>query len=833
MKREWLYHRRSIAAGILAVLVMLAALFFGFSMMKSINRQMNESATSNLLNTTRVIEEHLEHYFEKDFESLEIVGESYKNGTMLEELENLCQSMGFEAIGVISAQDLPDHDRWNPEKRGYSDAYYGKSGRFQTTMWTPFYKDNKFAGIVYGDVLLAKYYSASVFTFYEGDGRTYLFDGADGSWILKSLGMDGTSASAGDIYSLLHHSGNTFEDIQKFRDAVEAHKTGTAFFHFNDERSYICFMPLPSSPDWYVATVIAGDVLLKESNQVQQMIQMIFLVFCGSLLIASVALVKWQDKMTKTREANYRETLFNNVSSNIDSVFLIYEKDSRQTVFVSDNVKRLLGLERRWLQKDAGNLFDWCGIGQEDPERVAFLNGTLEASAVREACVENEMGNKSRHIRLELIPADLGQEIAVVTDVTKDKDIQNSLLDAMRHAEAASRAKNDFLSAMSHDIRTPLNGVIGMTAIAGAHLDDQDRVRDCLAKISGASEHLLHLINEILDMSWIESGKMELSEEPFNLTEAIREALTMNDPGIKEKKHIIKTHIHSMEHEKVVGDPLRLQRMASNLISNAIKYTPDGGRIILTLREKPSVIAGYGCYELTVEDNGIGMSKEFLSKAFEPFEREEDVRTSKIQGTGLGMSIVKSIVSLMMGDIRVESEKNKGSKFIVTVNLKLDERRKDESLNLEVVTGHGITSDKKILLVEDNELNREIAVEFLQSFGVDTDTAEDGAVAVERFARSKPWEYSLVIMDIQMPRMNGYEAAQAIRSMDRPDSQQIPIVAMTADAFARDIQTARMAGMDDHISKPISMERLEQVLRHFLSESESEREGDSNGGEEV
>lgn len=841
MERERLYHRRNIVACILAVLVMLAALFFCFSGMNNINLHMNESATSNLLNTTRVIEGNLENYFEKDFESLSIVGEIYKSGTLKEngELEALCSTMGFERIGIVNAPDLPEQNQWNPGERGYSDAYFGESGRLQTTLWVPFYRGGTFAGVVYGDILLTKYYSANVFTFYDGDGRTYLFDGTDGSWILKSLGRDGTTGRSEDIYSLLLRSGNSSEEVLEFRQAVEARKTGTAAFFFNDEQSYICFMPLSSSPDWYVATVIGRDTLLKESNQVRRMIQMILLVFCSVLLILAVAFVKWQGRMTKIREANYREAMFDNISSNIDSVFLIYEKESKKTVFVSDNVNRLLGLERNWLRKDAGNLFEWCGIGPADPDRSAFLNGTLERSVIREACVENEMGIKSRYIRLELIPADLGQEIAVLTDVTKDKDMQDSLLDAMRHAEAASQAKNDFLSAMSHDIRTPLNGVMGMTAIAGAHLDDQNRVKDCLAKINDASEHLMHLINEVLDMSRIESGKMELSEEPFNLLELIRTVLNMNYPGIKEKNHVIKTSIHSIEHENVIGDSMRLQRIVSNLISNAIKYTPDHGRITLSLQEKPAVISGYGCYELIVEDNGIGMSREFIQRAFEPFEREEDVRTSKVQGTGLGMSIVKNIVALMMGDIRIESEKGIGSKVFVTVNLKLDKDKGEaqpgqvqESLEAcQEITGGGIPDGKRILLAEDNELNREIAVEFLQILGVDTDTAEDGAEAAALFARSNPGAYDLIIMDIQMPGMNGYEASKAIRSMDRPDSRRIPIVAMTADAFAQDIQAARMAGMDAHLAKPVSMERLEQMLIRFLSGQEGKREGDSNDKE--
>lgn len=966
MKKGKQRHIKNQTAYIIVIFAMAIALFFCFSMISNINQRMNESATSNLRNTTRVIEGNIESYILKDLESLSVVGEVYRTGDSLErkEVAALCEVMGFEGIGIVDAQgnsvgeffdifqpsDLHYFDEWVPEVTGFSDAYFGDSGRLQITLWTPFYDGNEYAGTVFGDVILSKYYSADVFTFYEGAGRTYLFDSSNGKWILRSLGADGLLKREEDIFSLLLSSGNTQKDVEAFRDAVNAQKTGTARLEFNGESSYVGFMPLSCSSDWYVATVIAKDVLLKESAQVQRMIGVIFVTLCLTLIFFAVIFAVWQVRTTKIKEANYREALFANVSSNIDSAFLIYEKAGRRTAFVSDNVKRLLGLERRWLQDNAAHLFDWCNIDKKDEQRSAFLNGTLEAPSVREVCVEDEMGSKSRYIRLELIPADRGQEIAVLTDITADKEIQQSLLDAMQRAENASQAKNDFLSAMSHDIRTPMNGVMGMTAIAAAHLDDKNRVKDCLKKINEASVHLLNLINEVLDMSRIESGKMELCEEPFNLAELVQNVLSMNYPGIRQKNHTIKVRIHSMKHEQVIGDSIRLQRIVANLISNAIKYTPDGGLITLEIQEKPEMIKGYGCYELVVRDNGIGMTEEFQQRLFEPFEREEDVRISKIQGTGLGMSIVKNIVNLMMGDIQVESEKHKGSTFRVRINLRLDEEQEEageslRDLSVLVVDDDAITcetivnmlhdigmvaeweesgeravvnvvekhqagrdylavildwkmpgmdgiatarrireevgedvpiiiltaydwsdieeeareagvdeflakpvyksklrqkmlnlasdgrdsqeiirtmskaemlSGKTVLLAEDNLLNMEIAVEFMHMAGLNVDSVEDGAAAVERFAASRPGTYDLIMMDIQMPKMNGYEATRAIRKMDRPDSKTVPIVAMTADAFVQDVQTARAAGMNEHISKPISAERLQEVLVQFL-----------------
>lgn len=957
---------RAILVWSIAVLILMAALIFCLSLMNTINQRMNESATSNLLNTTLVIQDTLESFLDKDMDSLNIVGHFYKNGEALEmgQIDMLCNSMGFDWIALVDAQgegidcftgvfrasDLPCYDQWTPGEKGYSDAYIGQSGRLQIALWMPVYQNEQYMGTVFGGIILTKYYSANAFTFYEGAGRTYLFDGSDGVWIMKSLGTDGAPMRQPDIYSLLLASGNKEEDISAFRQAVEERKTGSAMLNFNGEQSYLCFLPLPSSPDWYVTTVIGKDTLLREASEVQRMIRWVFAVLCATLIAAALIFAVWKVRKARAVEAHYRETLFANISANLDSAFLIYEKNSKKIAFVSDNIKRLLGLNREWLIENAGHLFDWCKIPRSDPERIAFLEGTLNRSSVREISAENELGANARTIRLELIPADLGHELAVLTDITKDKEIQNSLLEAMERTKAASNAKNEFLSAMSHDLRTPINGIVGMTAIAAAYLDDKNRVRDCLNKISESTALLLDLINEVLDMSQIESGQIRLTNEAFNLAELLQDVLSVNYPGIQQKNHTVKVHIDLMEHEEVIGDPVRLTRIAANLVSNAIKYTPSGGYIKLTLREKASMIQDYGCYELTVQDNGIGMSSQFQEKLFQPFEREEDVRISRIQGTGLGMSIVKNIVDLMMGSIQVDSEKGKGSTFRVTFNLKLNEQQTQQSGQLaglpvlvvdddivtcetvvktlcsismegewadngeeairmivrrnqrgkdymavlldwkmpgmdgvetarriraavgakvpiiiltaydwseieaeareagidaflskplykakllqkmtEITNGHleiteiprsiyarAIPPGKRVLIAEDNELNKEIAVELLRILGIEADCAENGMMAVERFAGSAPGTYSLILMDIQMPKMNGYDATRAIRGMDRPDSKTIPIVAMTADAFKKDEQAAREAGMDEHLAKPISVERLTQILTRFL-----------------
>ena len=557
-------------------------------------------------------------------------------------------------------------------------------------------------------------------------------------------------------------------------------------------------------------------------------------------------------------------------------------------------------------------------------------------------------------IPLEWDGTKLVKALLASMDVSQEKKAEieshNALKDAYRAAENASRAKTEFLSNMSHDIRTPMNAIVGLTAIAGANIESQDRVVECLGKITKSSRHLLGLINEVLDMARIESGRMSLAEEDFSLPELVDNLLTLTKPVIDEHHHQLEVHIEHIEHEAVCGDSLRIQQVFVNLMSNAVKYTPDGGNITLTIKEKPNGFSELGCYEFSIEDNGIGMTPEFQKIMFEPFSRADDHRTTKVQGTGLGMAIARNIVNLMNGDIQVESAPNKGTKITVTVYLKLQENEKEqekELLDLPVLVvdddktccestvatlqeigiagewvltgkeavercaaqhktgrdyfavildwkmpeidgiatarkirervGEDVTiiiltsfdfseieeearaagvnafmakplfrsrltatlrqftsgkkeknarnyledfakenyAGKRILLVEDNELNREIATEIIGMTGVTIDSAENGKIAVEKVMEAPEKWYDLIFMDIQMPIMNGYEATAAIRAL-AGSRGKVPIIAMTANAFAEDVQLAKNTGMNEHIAKPLDLNKLNDVLKQWL-----------------
>ena len=543
----------------------------------------------------------------------------------------------------------------------------------------------------------------------------------------------------------------------------------------------------------------------------------------------------------------------------------------------------------------------------------------------------------------------------VSMDVTSEKKLEiesrKALKEAFQAAERANKAKTEFLSNMSHDIRTPMNAIVGLTALAGANIDNQERVVGCLGKITKSSRHLLRLINEVLDMARIESGKISLTDEEFELPELVDNLISLVKTGIEEHHHTLEVNINHIEHEAVCGDSLRIQQLFTNLMSNAVKYTPDGGKITLSIEEKPNGCSNLGCFVFCIEDNGIGMTDEFREKMFEPFSRADDHRTTNIQGTGLGMAIAQNIVHMMDGDIQVESELNRGTKITVTIYLKLQDKqisKIEELIDLPVlvvdddvtscestaaaldeigIAGEWVTSGeeairctyerhkrhedyyailmdwqmpgmdgiettrrirekigsevtiifltaydyseiedaakaagvdafitkplflsrltaalkqiaagksekqaskkllgianadyfgKRVLLVEDNDLNREITAEIISMANVQVENAANGKEAVEKIMQNPEDWYDLVLMDIQMPVMNGYEATAAIRGL--PDKRcEVPIVAMTANAFAEDVQLAKNTGMNGHIAKPLDLHILDDVLRKWLS----------------
>ncbi len=388
---------------------------------------------------------------------------------------------------------------------------------------------------------------------------------------------------------------------------------------------------------------------------------------------------------------------------------------------------------------------------------------------------------------------------------------------AIKQAEAANLSKRNFLFNMSHDIRTPMNAIIGFANLAKRDIDDKEKVGSHLEKIMISSRHLLGLINDVLDMSRIESGKVTIETLPVNVMEQMNLISDVLRSDMESKK-LAYVHKTDVTDSYVYADALHVNRVLMNIFANAVKFTPEGGTVTFVLRERPSTREGYAFYDFIISDTGIGMSEEFKSHIFEQFSRERSSTVSRTQGTGLGMSIAKSLTSLMGGEIQVESELGKGTTFTVTYEFKLT--TKDNmlgSINEQSLDAKVNLAGKRVLLVEDNELNTEIALAILETAGFEVETASDGSEAVELMKEKDAGHYDLILMDIQMPIMNGYEATRAIRSLDEAEKASIPIIAMTANAFEEDKKNAYAAGMDAHITKPIDVKALLQTMSDVIN----------------
>ena len=656
----------------------------------------------------------------------------------------------------------------------------------------------------------------------------------------------------------------------------------------------------------------------------------------------------------KNTEISYRDELFKKLSLNVDDVFLMLDAETAKVDYVSPNIERLLGIPWKEARQDARVL---AALHPKDsPERDKnYLEGLLSGQQ-REW--DDEYGHletgERRWFHIVAMGSDVEgrtKHILVMSDRTADKQVNQALSDAVAAAETANRAKSTFLSNMSHDIRTPMNAIIGFTTLAISNIDDKNRVKDYLSKTLASSNHLLSLINDVLDMSRIESGKIHLEEVEVNLSDVLHDLKTIVSGQIYAKQLEFYMDAMDVTDEDVYCDKTRLNQILLNLLSNAIKFTPAGGTVSVRVRQLAGKVRGCGQYEFRIKDDGIGMSQEFAQKIFEPFERERTSTVSRIQGTGLGMAITKNIVDMMGGTIKVQTAQGKGSEFIICLPMRTqDEHRPVEKITeleglkalvvdddfntcdsvtkmlvkvgmraewtlsgkeavlrarqsiemsdvyhayiidwrlpdmngievtrqirslhddtpIIILTAYdwsdieveakaaGVTAfcskpmfmsdlretlmsalgqnqtdaaqellpqknadfkGRRILLVEDNELNREIAQEILREYGFRVDTAENGAVAVEKVCTAAPGSYDLVLMDVQMPVMDGYTATRKIRALDDPARAKIPILAMTANAFDEDRCNALESGMNGFLSKPIVIGDLVQELHKIL-----------------
>ena len=653
---------------------------------------------------------------------------------------------------------------------------------------------------------------------FEGYGSTFAVL-PDGRVVLDSSSAD--MRGVHNILAMLKNSaGFTAEQVDALQDSFAAGESGNLEFSINGVSYYMVYGSA-SFQNWTILGIAPKSVVNANMNRLQYTTMAVMSGTTGMLAVAALLLVVQNNRQKlrkKDQQLLAREELFSNLSRNVDDVFLMIDTETRKVEYVSPNVQRILGLSPEAVQEDLYVLYPaGDDSGASRLENLMQMEQGVQQEWEREF-VNQETG-EPRYIHVTGFINDVqGARKCIVdlSDRTGEHQTTLAVEAALEVAEKASKAKTDFLSNMSHDIRTPMNAIIGITTLMKNELHQPEKLAEHLGKLENSGQLLLGIINDILDMSRIESGKTTLNVEKMNLPQQISQldSIIRQQAGQRRQTFTVNTHL---QHENVLADPNRLNRVLMNILSNAVKYTPTGGHIRFEVDELPRN-EHYARYRFVVQDDGIGMSEAYQKTLFDPFTREERSGTNKVQGTGLGMAITKSIVDLMGGSIGVESATGKGTRFEVVLEFPVDAEA-DTVPEAQVLPEEeeetSPLSGMKFLCAEDNAINAEILEMLLETKGASCTICSNGQEIVDAFASVKPGEYDMILMDVQMPVMDGLEATRRIRNGENPLGRTIPILAMTANAFLEDMQKSKEAGMDEHLSKPVDIAALEQTVKRF------------------
>ena len=653
---------------------------------------------------------------------------------------------------------------------------------------------------------------------FEGHGSTFAVL-PDGRVVLDSSSED--MRGVHNILAMLKNSaGFTAEQVDALQDSFAAGESGNLEFSIHGVSYYMVYGSA-SFQNWTILGIAPKSVVNANMNRLQYTTMAVMSGTTGMLAVAALLLVVQSNRQKlrkKDQQLLAREELFSNLSRNVDDVFLMIDTETRKVEYVSPNVQRILGLSPEAVQEDLYVLYPaGDDSGASRLENLMQMEQGVQQEWEREF-VNQETG-EPRYIHVTGFINDVqGARKCIVdlSDRTGEHQTTLAVEAALEVAEKASKAKTDFLSNMSHDIRTPMNAIIGITTLMKNELHQPEKLAEHLGKLETSGRLLLGIINDILDMSRIESGKTTLNIEKTNLPQQVSQLDSIIRQQASQRRQTFTVENH-VQHENVLADPNRLNQVLLNILSNAVKYTPQGGHIRLEVEELTHT-EHYAKYRFVVQDDGIGMSAVYQKTLFEPFTREEKSGTNRVQGTGLGMAITKSIVDLMGGTIHVESAPGKGTRFEVVLELPIDAEadhaQKVQALPEETEETSPL-SGMKFLCAEDNAINAEILQMLLETKGASCTICSNGQEIVDAFASVKPGDYDMILMDVQMPVMDGLEATRRIRNGENPLGRTIPILAMTANAFLEDMQKSREAGMDEHLSKPVDISALEQTVKRF------------------
>ncbi len=793
-------------------------------------------------------------------------------------------------------------------------------------------------------------------SFYDDCGYSYLVN-EKGDILVRSSGKE-KSRDLKNILDAAVIPDGSQKEARVSEDKLTKKKEGILHLEFQGEKSIFAFTPIKGS-DWYLIAVVPDQSVMDQTDDILKTSQIYAILLAAVVLAAGIILFmrfQWHKKiMEKEDDVRYREQLFDILANNTNDVFLMMKTDDYAIEYVSPNIERVLGVTQ---EEARGNIRVLARKRREKEEYESVRNLKTGQSAVYEGeRIHKKTGEAKWFLETVYKTSVHNSErlVCVLSDRTQERRSEQALTDALESAKSANESKSIFLSNMSHDIRTPMNAITGFSMLLQRDAENTEKVREYTRKITASSQHLLGLINDVLDMSKIESGKTTLNISEISLAQLIDELGAMMQIQAKAKHQEFKIHVYDVCSEMILGDRLRINQILINILSNALKYTPENGTIEMTVRQLQQHSKNYAHFRFVIKDNGIGMSEEYLKTIFHPFSREETKKTQGIQGTGLGMAITKNLVDLMGGTLEVESTLGEGSTFVLDLELRIQEQdidpdfwinhsvsrllvadddediccgikraMADTGVDIEyalggqpavemtrqaqesgagydlvlidwqmpdisgietarrirrivpsnvpimILTAYDISSIEEegiaagvdgflqkpfflsnfriivdslkgkrqaqlakekdvqenglddamkglhILAAEDVELNAEILMELLKMAGADCEWAVNGQEALRLFEKSEPGTYDLILMDVQMPVMNGYEATKAIRACAHPQAQTVPVVAMTANTFSEDVKEALDAGMNAHVGKPIDMEQLKQAVAQVM-----------------
>ena len=708
------------------------------------------------------------------------------------------------------------------------------NGQRQIGFYAPVYSSSNIEGILIGFYLESSLSSDLYNTFYGKQSSVFIID-SNKKIVTSSMNKESSSILEGseDKYSF-NSILNSYYFNDKNKDIFESSiaNKGEGLFQINTKKGktygYITRLSFEFI-DWYIVQTYpyeATQILFSIATDSGLSLEVAILVITAFYVTYIVVMQVLKNKRIaqENRIATYVTSAARDIFKTM--FFVDLEQDRCEDLSINKHTRQKIGTLNELKEyvisevinekqiSDVMQFFHPSNLKNYDPSKLT--NMVIE--------VINRTSKEENYLSMTFVPTEVEGSIVkcgllVFNDVTdqKKKELQANieLEDAYNKSQSASKAKTSFLFNMSHDIRTPMNAILGFADLIEKHLDEKDKCKMYLQKLKSSSSFLLSLINNILDMARIESGQTEIVESVWNVNNFVSDLVSVFESAIKEKNlKFIK--FMDIKHENVYCDATRLRQIYLNIISNAVKYTPNGGEIKLIIKEIECDKEGYARFQTVVSDTGIGMSKEFLPHIFEEFSREKTTTESRVVGTGLGMPIVKTLVTLMHGTIEVESEQGVGTKFTVTLDHRIA-RKEEIKVEEEEIKDKDIVSykGKRILLAEDNELNTEIAVTILEEAGFIVEHAENGQVCVDMIKNAKIGYYDLVLMDIQMPVMDGYKATETIRAINNPRCD-IPIIAMTANAFDEDKRKAYVIGMDGHIAKPINIPQLLETISKVL-----------------